>query len=168
LAKKKQKQVAKEKKEQKESNDIRYNELQKKRQENSPIKSSRPRGNRGGKKKKKTNPTQKNLLDEFQAAGVACVTVADEDRGPTDSHSGSEGDDKEPSLGKGKLKNDEDYNSDTNVKKGDDDNATESKDEAKIKGDEDADGGEEQEEETPTSPSNQKKNQEQQDKKSSI
>jgi hypothetical protein len=51
-------------------------------------------------------------------------------------------------------------------KKGDDDNATESKDEAEIKGDEDADGGEEQEEVTPTSPPNLKKTQEQQDKKS--
>jgi hypothetical protein len=64
---------------------------------------------------------------------VARGTVADEDRGPTDSPSGSEGDDKESSPGKGKLKNDKDYNSDTNMKKGDDDNATESKDEAEIK-----------------------------------
>jgi hypothetical protein len=112
------------------------------------------RGNRGDKTKKKTNPTKKNLLDEFKAAGVARGTVADEDRGPTDSPSGSEGDDKESSPGKGKLKNDEDYNSDTNVKKGDDDNATESKDEVEIKGDQDVDGGEEQKEVTPISPEN--------------
>jgi hypothetical protein len=110
------------------------------------------------KSRRKKNPTQKKLLDEFQAAGVARGTaVADEDRGPTDSPSGSEGDDKESSPGKGKLKSDEDFNSDTNVKKGDDDNATESKDEAEIKGDEDADGGEEQEEVTLTSPPNLKK-----------
>jgi hypothetical protein len=52
------------------------------------------------------------------------------------------------------LKNDEDYNSDTNVKKGDDDNATKSKEEAKIKGDPDEDGGDEQKEVTRTSPAN--------------
>jgi hypothetical protein len=43
------------------------------------------------------------------------------------------------------------------VKEGDDDNAPESEDEAEMKGDEDADGGEEQEEVIPTSPLNLKK-----------
>jgi hypothetical protein len=47
------------------------------------------------KRRRKQNPTQKKLLDEFQAAGVARGTaVADEDRSPTDSPRGSEGGDK--------------------------------------------------------------------------
>jgi hypothetical protein len=99
---------------------------------------------------------------------VARGSGADEDRGPTDSPSGSEGDDEEFSPAKENLKNDEDYNSDTNVKEVDDDNAPESEDEAELKGDEDADGGEEQEEVIPTSPPNLKHPPEQQDKISLI
>jgi hypothetical protein len=95
LARKKQIQVAKEKKGQQQLKDLHYNELQKKRDSNSPNKTPRSRGDRGGgEKKKKTKPIKKNLLDEFKAAGVTRGSVADEDRGPTDSPSGSEGDDK--------------------------------------------------------------------------
>jgi hypothetical protein len=93
-------------------------------------------------------------LKKFEAAGVAHGSGADEDRGPTESPSVSEGDDEDFSPAKETLKNDEDYSSVTNVKEVDDDNAPESVDVAELKGDQDADGGEEQEEVIPTSPPN--------------
>jgi hypothetical protein len=60
-----------------------------------------------------------------------------------EQENGADGDDKESSLVKGGLKNDEDYDSDTKAKIGDDDNATEIEDEAEIKGDQDEVGVEE-------------------------
>jgi hypothetical protein len=153
------------------------------------------------KRIKKINSTKKNLLDDFKNSDPGDGDVADDDRAPNDSSSGSggeedkpgvedpkddeglyastipgandpgeenaegnaeteeqengaDGDDKESSLVKGGLKNDEDYNSDTNVKNGDNDNAPESKEEAEIKGDQDEDGVDELEEVTPISPAN--------------
>jgi hypothetical protein len=120
--------------------DLRYNELQKKRDSNSPTK-IRARGGRGeGNKKKKKQLLKKNLLENFEAAGVARAPGADEDGDPTESPSGSEGGDEEFSPAQENLKNDEDYN----------------EDEAELKGDKDAYGGEEQEEVIPTSSPNQK------------
>jgi hypothetical protein len=154
LAKKKQKQVAQEKKAQQKLRDLRHNELQKKCDSNSPTK-IRARGDRGGaKEKKKKQAIKKNLLKQFEAGGVARGSGADEDRDPTESPSGSEGTDEEFSPAKDNLKNDADYNSVTNVKEVDDVNAAESEDEAELKGDQVADGGVEQEEVIPTSPPN--------------
>jgi hypothetical protein len=201
LAKKKQKEAEKEKKDQQAAKDQRYHELWKKRESNSPTISPRNCGGRGEKKKKKKNTTKKNLLDDFKNSVPGQGDVADDDRAPNDSSSGSggeedkpgdedpgvdeglyaptilgandpgeedvegnaeteeqengaDGDDKESSLVKGGLKNDEDYNSDTDVKNGDDDNATESKEEAEIKGDQGEVGVDEPEAVTPISPAN--------------
>jgi hypothetical protein len=142
LAKKKQTEVAMEKKTQQKSRDERHNELQKKRDSNSPTK-VRPRGIRGGGNKKKKNQLpKKNLLENFDAAGVARGSAgADEDRDPSESASGSEDGDEEFTPAKENLKNDADYNSDTNKEEGDDVNATEGADEA-----------DQQEKEPPTTP----------------
>jgi hypothetical protein len=129
------------------------------------------------RRRKKT--TKQNLLEDFKNSVPGDGEVAGDDPAPSDSSSGDEeevakpgeeepeedkelyqqgnvadGESKESTLVKGGLKNDEDYGSDTKVKKEDVENETKSNAEPENRGDPDEDGDEVRDEVARSTPAN--------------